>query len=84
MNYRGMEIFLADAKSAFNEINQVGMLWTVRHLWPSGARFVFNCYRHWSLLVLREGNGMAIFLHSNESVTQGGPLAITVYGIGIL
>ena len=40
-----------DAKNAFNEINQVGMLWTVLHVWPPGARFVFNCYHHWSSLV---------------------------------
>ena len=35
---------IVDANNAFNKINRVGMLWTVRHLWPSGARFVFNCY----------------------------------------
>ena len=33
---------LVDANNEFNEINRVGMLWTVRHLSPSGARFVFN------------------------------------------
>ena len=32
---------LLDTNSAFNEINQVGMLWTVRHLWPSGACLSF-------------------------------------------
>ena len=36
------EFFFVYAKNAFNEINQVGMLCTVRHLWPSRARFVFN------------------------------------------
>ena len=77
-------LLIVETNNAFNEVNRFRMLWAVRHLWPSGARFVFNCYRHWSSLVLRKGNGTAIFLHSNESVTQGGPLAITVYGIGIL
>ena len=38
---------LVDAKNTLNEINRVGMLWTVRHLWLSGAHLVFNCYRHW-------------------------------------
>ena len=37
---------LVDEKNAFNEINIIGMMWKVHHLWPSGVRFVFNCYRH--------------------------------------
>ena len=60
------------------------MLCTVRHLWPSRSRFVFNCYRHWSSLVLQNGNGTASFLHSIEGMTQGGPFAMIVYEIGIL
>ena len=59
------------------------MLWKVRHLWPSGARFVFNCYCHWSSLVLRNRNGAASFLHSREGVTQGDPLSMVSYCIGI-
>ena len=60
------------------------MLLTVRNLWPSGALFVFNCYHNWSSLVLRNGNGTASFLHSREGVTQGDPLEMISYGIGIL
>ena len=60
------------------------MLWKVHHLWPSGARFVFNCYRHWSSLVLWNGNGAASFLHSREGGTQGYPLAMIAYGIVLL
>ena len=37
---------IVDKKNAFNKINQVRMLLLVRHLWPSGARFVSNCYCH--------------------------------------
>ena len=51
---------LVDPKNAFNEINWIGMLWTVCHLWPSGAHFDFNCYYHWSLLVLRNRNRTSI------------------------
>ena len=32
-------VLLVYAKNAFKKINRVIMLWTVRHLWPSGARF---------------------------------------------
>ena len=75
---------LVDAKNAFKNINGIGILWTVRHLWPSGARFVFTFYRHWSSLILRNGNGTFSFMHSKEGVTQGDPLAMIAYSIGIL
>ena len=75
---------IVDTNNVFNEINKVGILLMVRHLWPSGARFVFNCYHHWSLLALRNDNGTASFMHSKEGVPQGGPIAMIAYGIGIL
>ena len=80
-------IFLADARNAFNTGNRFAFLWTVRHLWPSGARFAFNCYRHWSIMVVRTtGNTTmaVIIIHSQEGVTQGCPLAMIIYGIGNL
>ena len=60
------------------------MLWVVCHKWPSGVRFAFNCYRHWSTLVIRAGDGTGNFLHRKEGVTQGYPLFMTVYELGIL
>ena len=80
----GMWVFLVDAKNPFNKIKRVVILWTVKHLCPSGDRFVFKCYCQWSSLVLRNGNGTASILHSIEGVTQGGDLAMIAYGIGIL
>ena len=44
----------------------------------------FNCYRHWSSLVLKNGNGVVIFLHSREGVTQRDPLAMVTYVIGVI
>ena len=79
-----MVIFIVDSKNAFNEINWVGMIWTVRHLWPSGACFFFNCYRKWSSLVLRNINRINSFIHNTEGITQGDPLAMIAYGIWIL
>ena len=62
------------AKNAFNEINQILMLFIVCHLFPSRALFVFNCHHHWSSLVFWYGNGTARFMHSREGVKQGDPL----------
>ena len=67
----------------FNGINRVGILWTVRHLWLSGDRFVFNYYCNWSSVVLGNGNGTASFLHISEGVTQGDHMTMIAYGIGI-
>lgn len=61
------------------------MLWTVRHEWPSGARFVFNCYKHhYNILVIRNNNGTLCVTASKEGVTQGDPLAMIAYGLGLL
>jgi hypothetical protein len=75
---------LIDANNAFNEINRINMLWTIRHEWPAGARFAYNCYSHHSLLIVRNPGGIAIFIFSKEGVTQGDPIAMFCYGIGIL
>ena len=76
--------FLIDTNIAFNEINRVGVLWTVQNLWLSIARFVFNCYRHWSSIVFLNGNGTDSILHSREGMTQGDTLVMIPYGIWIL
>jgi hypothetical protein len=83
-------LLLINAKNAFNEGNWMKMLWTIQHKWPSGAHFMFNCYKHWGTLpvpvVLRGKHNLkhGVFLHSKESVTQGEPLSMFAYGLGIL
>jgi hypothetical protein len=70
---------LVDAKNVFNKDNsRTAMCWTVHHQWPSGARYTFNCYRHWSVLVVRSANGTPLFLSSKEGVTQGDHLMVTI------
>ena len=52
--------FLIDTRNAFNEENWTAILWAVRYEWPSGARFTYNCYRHWATLVVKnteDGSG---------------------------
>eukprot|EP00957_Ditylum_brightwellii_P138148 10531197-Ditylum_brightwellii.AAC.1 len=57
---------LVDARNGFNEISRLAMLWKVRHRWPAGAQFVFNCYRHWAQLVIRQPGSDPVVLHSRE------------------
>ena len=77
-------LLILDPNNALNDINQVGMLLVFRHLWLPRACFIFNCYHHWSSIFLRNGNGIASFLHSKEGVMQRDPLKIIAYRIGIL
>ncbi|HEY9815494.1 MAG TPA: hypothetical protein V6D20_06805, partial [Candidatus Obscuribacterales bacterium] len=73
-----------DAKNAFNEMNRVTMLWTIRHEWPQGALFTFNCYKHWIRLVAHDPSGNTFVFYSKVGVTQGDPLGMYAYGIGLL
>ena len=45
---------LVDARNGFNELRRLEILWTVRHRWSAGAKIVFNCYRNWYQLLLRQ------------------------------
>ena len=73
-----------DARNASNEENRTAILWEVWVEWPKGARFAFNCYSHWATLVIRAGDGKGQFLFNKEVVTQGYPLEMVAYGLGIL
>ena len=51
---------LVDARNGFNELSRLEMLWIVRHRWPAGARFTFNCYRHWVQLLIRQQGSLQL------------------------
>ena len=72
---------LVDARNGFNELSRLEMLWTVRHRWTAGARFAFNCYKHWAQLLLRQPGDFPVTILSREGVTQGDPLSMVFYGI---
>ena len=72
---------MMDASNAFNNINRMAVLWNARLLWPRCSRFIFNTYRGWAPLVVR---GASSFLYSKEGVTQGDPLSMFIYAIGVL
>ena len=80
-----MGSLLIDARNEFNEGNRKVMVWVTRHLWLSGARFLFNVYIHWGTLVMRgKKKKETVFLFNKEGVPQGCPLAIAGYGLLIL
>ena len=54
---------LVDAHNGFNEMCHLVIRWNLRHLWPAGARFAFNFYKHWALILLRQpGDPLVILL----------------------
>uniref|UniRef100_A0A7S3DM41 Uncharacterized protein n=1 Tax=Entomoneis paludosa TaxID=265537 RepID=A0A7S3DM41_9STRA len=67
-----------DARNGFNELSRKAMLWTVRHKWAVGAWFALNCYRHQAQLILRRKGRPCYTILSEEGVTQGDPLSMTL------
>ena len=53
---------LGDARNGFNELSRLKIMLTVRHFWLAGARFVFNCYKHWAQLLLRHPKSLPVTL----------------------
>ncbi len=75
---------LVYARNGFNKLSRYAMLWTTRHDWPKGARFSFNCYRHYARCLARSPGGEPSILLSREGVTQGCPQSGILYGLGLL
>ena len=44
----------------------------------------FCCYRHCSSLFLQNGNGVASLMHSREGLTQGNPISMVDFSVGVL
>jgi len=81
----GFGATLFDAENAFNKLNRILMLWNVGHQWPKGARFTFNCYRHWRICIVENKPGdPPTIVHSKEGITQGDCRAMSVYGVALM
>jgi hypothetical protein len=82
---KAMGLSMFDARNGFNELNRYQMLWNVRHKWPKGSRFAFNCYRHFNLVIVRKGNAQPahVIVHQ-EGLSQGDPLSMILYGVALL
>ena len=72
-------ILLADASNAFNRLNRAVCLRNVQHLCPSLAPTVINSYRQPARLF---DGGECIM--SSEGTTQGDPIAMPMYAIGVV
>ena len=82
---RRLGFLLIYAQNTSKEENRKAILSDVQHEWPSGSKFTFNCYRHWSTILVRDlEDGSGHFLNSKEGVIQGDPLSMISYDIGVL
>ena len=75
---------LVDDHNGFNKLSRSAMLWTVRHRWPAGTRFAFNCYKHWAQLLLCQPGELPVTILSREGVAQGEPISMVLYGITLV
>ena len=72
-------VLFIDASNAFNSINRRAMLHNIRYLCPPMSTYINNCYSTSSRLFVGGEE-----LSSDEGSTQGDPMAMQAYGIGIL
>ena len=72
-------LLLVDASNAFNALNRKVLLHNIKYLCPAMSTYVTNCYRKASRLFVVGG----LEISSCEGTTQGDPLAMPVYAIGV-
>ena len=72
-------LLLVDASNAFNCLNREAALRNIQHLCPSLATIFINTYRKPANLYV-DGDTLL----SREGTTQGDPLAMSMYSVGIL
>ena len=72
-------VYLVDAKNAFNQLNCQSILQNMQVIFPSLAPILINCYF----------NPAALFIPTSETIwskketTQGDPLGMAMYAIGV-
>jgi hypothetical protein len=72
-------LLLVDADNAFNRLNRSVALWNVQFICSVFSVVLINCYRSPARLFVTGGMELA----SHEGTTQGDPLAMAMYAVGI-
>ena len=75
---------LVHACNGYNDLVLMVMLWMVQYRWPSGSRFMFNFYKHWTQLILRRPGSPPVTLLRQEGVTQGDPHSVVLHRITLV
>ena len=73
-------VLLVDAANAFNSINRSSMLENISRLCPIVYTYAYNCYSPHARLFIVGGKE----LKSKEGTTQGDPVSMGLYGIGLI
>ena len=72
-------VLMADASNAFHRLNREACMRNVAHLCPAITPAIVNCYRQPACLFV---DGECLL--SREGATQGDPLALPMYALGVL
>ena len=72
-------VILVDASNAFNSLNRQAALFNIQHLCPSFSTVLLNTYRFNVNLYI---GGETLL--SEEGTTQGDPLAMPMYALGVV
>ena len=73
-------VLLIDAANAFNSINRCTMLENISRLCPIAYVYAYNCYTPHARLFIVGGRE----LRSKEGTTQGDPVSMALYGLGLI
>ncbi|XP_050739099.1 uncharacterized protein LOC127009782 [Eriocheir sinensis] len=76
-------VLLVDAKNAFNTINRKTMIHNIKTKCPSLAMYVENTYTYPTDLYINSHSGKVKVLKSSEGTTQGDPIAMAMYALGL-
>ena len=72
-------VILVDAANAFNNINREALIHNIKYVCPEISTYVKNCYSEPARLFVIGG----LEIKSQEGTTQGDPLGMAVYALGV-